>query len=439
MAESLWQRCLVHIETRLPEKDVNLWLRPLVARFSDDGLDLMAPNEVVRDQVERELRTPIANALADLGEVPKRIRVLIGGGRSQGGGKQNETTPAPVPATARHNLDSRYTFEAFVQGKSNQIARAAAEQAANPENIAYNPLLIYGGVGLGKTHLMQSVGNRLLANNAQAKVAYVRSEHFVNEMVTAIRHNRMDRFKAHYRSLDALLIDDIQFFANKDRSQEEFFHTFNSLLESNQRIIITCDRFPKEVEGLEDRLKSRFSWGLSVAVEPPELETRVAIMLSKAEYHDMTLPQEVAFFIAKRVRSNVRDLEGALHRLKASAQITGTPITVDFAKQALHDMLAVYDRLVTLENIQKTVAEYYKMRLADLLGKKRTRSVARPRQLAMALAKELTNNSLPEIGQGFGGRDHTTVLHACRKIKELRETDARIEEDYLNLSRTLTS
>ncbi|MES1924151.1 chromosomal replication initiator protein DnaA [Salinisphaera sp. T31B1] len=437
MADSLWQRCLAHIETRLPEKDVNLWLRPLEARFGDDGLDLMAPNEVVRDQVERELRTPIANALSDLGQVPKRIRVLVGGGQSQPAASA-EPAPAPPPA-ARHNLDSRYTFEAFVQGKSNQIARAAAEQAANPENIAYNPLLIYGGVGLGKTHLMQSVGNRLLANNAQAKVAYVRSEHFVNEMVTAIRHNRMDRFKAHYRSLDALLIDDIQFFANKDRSQEEFFHTFNSLLESNQRIVITCDRFPKEVEGLEDRLKSRFSWGLSVAVEPPELETRVAIMLSKADYHGVTLPQEVAFFIAKRVRSNVRDLEGALHRLKASAQITGTPITVDFAKQALHDMLAVYDRLVTLENIQKTVAEYYKMRLADLLGKKRTRSVARPRQVAMALAKELTNHSLPEIGQGFGGRDHTTVLHACRKVKELRETDARIEEDYVNLSRTLTS
>jgi chromosomal replication initiator protein DnaA len=249
----------------------------------------------------------------------------------------------------------------------------------------------------------------------------------------------MDRFKDHYRSLDALLIDDIQFFANKDRSQEEFFHTFNSLLESNQRIVITCDRFPKEVEGLEDRLKSRFSWGLSVAVEPPELETRVAIMLSKADLLGITLPQEVAFFIAKRVRSNVRDLEGALHRLKASAQITGTPITVDFAKQALHDMLAVYDRLVTLENIQRTVAEYYKMRLTDLLGKKRTRSIARPRQVAMALAKELTNHSLPEIGQAFGGRDHTTVLHACRKIKELRDTDARVDEDYANLNRILTS
>ncbi|MGN8157726.1 chromosomal replication initiator protein DnaA [Salinisphaera sp. RV14] len=437
LANTLWQRCLSHIETRLPEKDVNLWLRPLEAHFGDDGLDLMAPNEVVRDQVERELRAPIANALSELGEQPRRIRVLVGGGRRSHAAEVDEAPT--LTDTKRHNLDPRYTFESFVQGKSNQIARAAAEQAAEPENMAYNPLLIYGGVGLGKTHLMQSVGHRLLANNPRARIAYVRSEHFVNEMITAIRHNRMDQFKEHYRTLEALLIDDIQFFANKDRSQEEFFHTFNSLLEANQRIVITCDRFPKEVEGLEDRLKSRFSWGLSVAVEPPELETRVAILLSKAEAHNVELPQEVAFFIAKRVRSNVRDLEGALHRLKASAQITGAPISVDFAKQALYDMLAVYDRLVTLENIQKTVAEYFKIRLADLLGKKRTRSIARPRQLAMALAKELTNHSLPEIGQGFGGRDHTTVLHACRKVKELRETDTRMDEDYVNLSRILTS
>jgi chromosomal replication initiator protein len=436
LADTLWQRCLTQIETRLPEKDVNLWLRPLEACFNDKGLDLMAPNEVVRDQVERELRTPIANTLSEMGALPPRIRVLVGGGHAPAG---TETDKASASGPPRHNLDPRYTFEAFVQGKSNQIARAAAEQAARPGNLTYNPLLIYGGVGLGKTHLMQGVGHRLLALNPQAKLAYVRSEHFVNEMITAIRHNRMERFKDYYRSLAALLIDDIQFFANKDRSQEEFFHTFNSLLESNQRLVLTCDRFPKEVEGLEDRLKSRFSWGLSVAVEPPELETRVAILLAKADYHAIQLPQEVAFFIAKRVRSNVRDLEGALHRLKASAQITGSPVTVAFAKQALNDMLAVYDRLITLQNIQKTVAEYYKIRLSDLLGKKRSRVIARPRQLAMALAKELTHHSLPEIGQGFGGRDHTTVLHACRKVKELRETDRRIAEDYANLSRILTS
>lgn len=438
MADNLWQRCLDHLETRLPEKDVNLWLRPLEAHFGDNGLDLMAPNEVVRDQVERELRVPIANALSELGKQPKRIRVLVGGGTVRD--SLSESAQEPLLAdTRQHNLDDRYTFETFVQGKSNQIARAAAEQASNPDNIAYNPLLIYGGVGLGKTHLMQSVGHRLLANSPRARIAYVRSEHFVNEMIAAIRHNRMDQFKEHYRSLEALLIDDIQFFAYKERSQEEFFHTFNSLLEANQRIIITCDRFPKEVEGLEDRLKSRFSWGLSVAVEPPELETRVAILISKAEQHGIAMPQEVAFFIAKRVRSNVRDLEGALHRLKASAQITGAAITVDFTKQALYDMLVVYDRQVTVENIQKTVAEYFKIRLNDLLGKKRTRIIARPRQLAMALAKELTNRSLPEIGQDFGGRDHTTVLHACRKVHELRETDARLDEDYVNLTRILTS
>lgn len=437
MAESLWQHCLTLIEKRLPENDVNLWLRPLEAVFGDEGLDLMAPNEVVRDHVEREFRTPIANALSELGNVPARIRILVGGGETRK--RTRSGTPARPAAGTAHNLDSRHTFETFVKGKSNQIARAAAEQAAEPSNIAYNPLLIYGGVGLGKTHLMQSVGNRLIANKPTAKVTYVRSEHFVNELITAIRHNRMEAFKSHYRSLDALLIDDIQFFANKERSQEEFFHTFNSMLESNQRLIITCDRFPKEVEGLEERLKSRFSWGLSVAVEPPELETRVAILLSKAEANQTVLPQEVAFFIAKRVRSNVRALEGALHRLIASAQITGAPITVEFAKVALHDMLAVYDRQVTLENIQRTVAEYHKIRLSDLLGKKRTRSIARPRQVAMALSKELTNHSLPEIGQAFGGRDHTTVLHACRKIKELSETDNRISEDYINLVRILTS
>lgn len=436
MTESLWQRCLTLIENRLPENDVNLWLRPLEAVFNDDGLDLMAPNEVVRDHVEREFRTPVANALSELDHLPSRIRVIVGGGDTR-----NRPQPGSRarPAAVAHNLDPRHTFENFVKGKSNQIARAAAEQAAEPNNIAYNPLLIYGGVGLGKTHLMQSVGNRLVSHDGNAKVAYVRSEHFVNELITAIRHNRMDAFKLHYRSLDALLIDDIQFFANKERSQEEFFHTFNSMLESSQRIIITCDRFPKEVEGLEDRLKSRFSWGLSVAVEPPELETRVAILLAKAEANAATLPQEVAFFIAKRIRSNVRALEGALHRLIASAQITGSPITVDFAKMALHDMLAVYDRQVTLDNIQRTAAEYHKIRLGDLLGKKRTRSIARPRQIAMALSKELTNHSLPEIGQAFGGRDHTTVLHACRKIKQLRETDTQIAEDYSNLIRILTS
>lgn len=431
MADALWQECLSQLEGRLAEKDVNLWLRPLQAVATERGLDLFAPNEVVRDQVDQQFRPLIESTLGEIGSAAQ-VRVTVGGGgqpRRESGRRLGDY---------RSNLDPRYTFETFVEGKSNQIARAAAEQAASSESLTYNPLLIYGGVGLGKTHLMHGIGNRLLDGNPRAKVVYVRSEHFVNELITAIRHNRMDDFKGHYRSVDALLIDDIQFFAGKDRSQEEFFHTFNALLESKQRIILTCDRFPKEVEGLEDRLKSRFAWGLSVAVEPPELETRVAILLSKAEQHEVMLPQEVAFFVAKRVRSNVRDLESALHRLTATAKFSGAPITIDFAKQALQDMLAVYDRLVTLENIQKTVAEYYKIRLNDLNAKKRTRSVARPRQLAMALAKELTNHSLPEIGEAFGGRDHTTVLHACRKVKSLRETDARIDEDYTNLFRTLT-
>lgn len=440
MNPGLWQQCLTQLEGRLPDKDINMWLRPLQPVYGDQGMDLLAPNEMVRDQVEAEFRVLIETALQQLAGDATRLRVAVGGGaKAANRGKPRAGANGGGPLRGfRSNLDPRYSFATFVQGKSNQIARAAAEQAACPEHSAYNPLLIYGGVGLGKTHLMHGVGNRMLDANAHAKVVYVRSEHFVNELITAIRHNRMDQFKAFYRSVDALLIDDIQFFAGKDRSQEEFFHTFNALLESKQRIVLTCDRFPKEVNGLEDRLKSRFSWGLSVAVEPPELETRVAILIAKAEQHEVQLAQEVAFFIAKRVRSNVRDLESALHRLTATAKFSGAPITIDFAKQALQDMLAVYDRLVTLENIQRTVAEYYKIRIHDLNAKKRSRSVARPRQVAMALAKELTNHSLPEIGEAFGGRDHTTVLHACRKIKDLRETDSRISEDYNNLARILT-
>lgn len=438
MADSLWQRCLSRLEDRLPEKEINLWLRPLQAVDNEQGLDLLAPNDIVRDQVEREYRELIATVVFEMG-AGERVRISVGGGRqADSSSNGNRSTSPNKLGNWRNNLDARYTFDSFVQGKSNQIARAAAEQAALPEHSAYNPLLIYGSVGLGKTHLMHGVGNRMLQLNPKAKIVYVRSEHFVNEMITAIRHNRMDEFKNHYRTVDALLIDDIQFFAGKDRSQEEFFHTFNALLESKQRIVLTCDRYPKEVDGLDDRLQSRFSWGLPVSIDPPELETRVAILLSKAEQHDVFLPQEVAFFIAKRVRSNVRDLESALHRLTAGAKFTGAQINVEFTKQVLQDILAVHDRLVTIDSIQRTVAEYYKVRILDLNGKKRNRSIARPRQVAMALSKELTNHSLPEIGEAFGGRDHTTVLHACRKVTELCETDTRIKEDYNNLSRTLT-
>lgn len=339
----------------------------------------------------------------------------------------------------QHNLVSGYTFDAFVEGKSNQLALAAANQVAENPGGAYNPLFLYGGVGLGKTHLMHAVGNALKANQPDARIVYLHSERFVADMVKALQLNAISDFKRYYRSVDALLIDDIQFFAKKDRSQEEFFHTFNALLESGQQMILTCDRYPKEIEGLEERLKSRFGWGLTVAVEPPDLETRVAILMNKANKASLDLPPDAAFFIAQRIRSNVRELEGALKRVIASANFTRRPITVELVKESLKDLLALQDKQVSLDNIQRTVAEYYKIKVADLNSRRRNRSVARPRQVAMALAKELTNYSLPEIGDSFGGRDHTTVLHACRKIKELRETSSDIHEDYKNLLRLLTT
>jgi len=325
-----------------------------------------------------------------------------------------------------------------VEGKSNQLARAAALQVSSNPGHAYNPFFIYGGVGLGKTHLMHAIGNTILEREPGAKVAYIHSERFVGDMVRGLQHNTIAEFKRTYRSLDALLIDDIQFFAGKERSQEEFFHTFNALLEGQRQIILTCDRYPKEVSGLEERLKSRFGWGLTVAIDPPELETSVAILMSKAEADGHFLPEEVAFFIAQRIRSNIRELEGALRRVIANSEFTGQPITVDFTKEALRDLLALQDKLVTIENIQKTVAGYFKIRVADLLSKRRSRSITRPRQIAMALAKELTNHSLPEIGDAFGGRDHTTVLHGCRRVTLLRDTETRVAEDYKNLLRTLT-
>jgi chromosomal replication initiator protein len=339
----------------------------------------------------------------------------------------------------KSNIKENYTFDSFVEGKSNQLAKAAATQVADNPGSAFNPVFIYGGTGLGKTHLLHAVGNGILAKKENAKIVYMHSERFVQDMVKALQNNAIEEFKRYYRSVDALLIDDIQFFANKERSQEEFFHTFNALLEGNQQIILTSDRYPKEIEGVEDRLKSRFGWGLTIAIEPPELETRVAILMKKAQQSQIKLPEEVAFFIAKRLRSNVRELEGALNRVIANANFTGRPITIDFVKEALRDLLALQDKLVTIDNIQRTVAEYYRIRVSDLLSKRRSRSVARPRQVAMALSKELTNHSLPEIGDAFGGRDHTTVLHACRKVKSLREESHEVKEDYQNLIRTLSS
>jgi chromosomal replication initiator protein len=430
------------LQVELPEQQFNTWIRPLQAVDDDAALRLLAPNRFVVDWLRQHYMERIVELVGDGGE---NIEVLLEvGSRAAAPAESAAQRPAPTPIKANQaapvvsRLNPAFTFDGFVEGKSNQLARAAASQVGENPGKSYNPLFIYGGVGLGKTHLMHAIGNIMLKTNPAARVSYVHSERFVGDMVKGLQHNTISEFKRSYRSLDALLIDDIQFFAGKERSQEEFFHTFNALLEGQRQIILTCDRYPKEVNGLEERLKSRFGWGLTVAIEPPELETSVAILMSKAAAEGVTLPEEVAFFIAKRIRSNVRELEGALRRVIANHRFTGRAINLDFAKEALRDLLAVQDRLVSIENIQKTVAEYFKIRVGDLLSKKRSRSIARPRQFGMALAKELTNHSLPEIGDAFGGRDHTTVLHGCRRITALRETDKRIDDDYLNLLRTLT-
>ncbi len=445
MSESLWNRCLRVLETELPERQFNTWVRPLQALERDGELHLLAPNRYVVEWLNQNSLPRINELVTTLGEGAVSQVVLDVGTRDVRPSLQpaSSTPAAPVAkprpdvAILGSRINPEFTFDNFVEGKSNQLAKAAAVQVAGNPGKAYNPLFIYGGVGLGKTHLMHAVANRIKANSPQARVAYVHSERFVSDMVRALQHRTINEFKTAYRSLDALLIDDIQFFAGKEGSQEEFFHTFNALLEGQQQVIMTCDRYPKEVDGLEERLKSRFGWGLTVAIEPPELETCVAILMSKAVLSNTDLPEEVAFFIAKRIRSNVRELEGALRRVVANSHFTGRPITLEFAKDALKDLLALQEKLVTVENIQKTVAEYYKIRVADLLSKRRSRSIARPRQVAMALAKELTNHSLPEIGDAFGGRDHTTVMHACKRIKDLREGERRIAEDYMNLLRTL--
>ena len=450
MPESLWNRCLRVLEGELPEQQFNTWVRPLQAVERDGEIRLLAPNRYVIEWLGQNLLPRIKELVLAFAEGLAPEVALDVGTRAQAAAQVSRALEATqsvsasaartrklAPTVLGSRINAEFTFDSFVEGKSNQLAKAAAIQVAGNPGKAYNPLFIYGGVGLGKTHLMHAVANKLKERNSESRLAYVHSERFVGDMVKALQHNTINDFKTAYRSLDALMIDDIQFFAGKERSQEEFFHTFNALLESQQQVILTCDRYPKEVDGLEERLKSRFGWGLTVAIEPPELETCVAILMSKAAMTQVDLPEEVAFFIAKRIRSNVRELEGALRRVVATSNFTGRPITLEFAKEALRDLLALQEKLVTIENIQKTVAEYYKIRIADLLSKRRSRSIARPRQVAMALAKELTNHSLPEIGDAFGGRDHTTVLHACRRIKELRETERRIGEDYLNLLRTL--
>lgn len=462
MSEELWNRCLARLEDELPAQQYSMWIRPLQVVASADGgeLILFAPNRFIVDWVRDKYLERIGELLGELqtGALPT-LNLKVGASRPSRPAVTPApvATPAPAPAvnapvqppretasttTAKHrsNLNSTFLFDNFVEGKSNRMAAAAAQQVAeNPGTHGYNPLLLYGGVGLGKTHLMHAVGNGLLKRNPNAKVVYLHSERFVADMISALRNKTINEFKRFYRTVDALLIDDIQFFAGKEQSQEEFFHTFNALLENGQQIILTCDKFPKEIDGLEERLKSRFGWGLSQPMEPPELETRVAILKKKAEEARIDLPNEAAFFIAQRIRSNVRELEGALKRVIAHVRFTGAPLDIGLVKDALRDLLAIQARQVSVDNIQRTVAEYYKIKIADLLSPRRSRSVARPRQVAMALSKELTSHSLPEIGDSFGGRDHTTVLHACRKVKELREGSTEIEEDYQNLLRSLTS
>ena len=493
MPDVVWQRCVDRLQEELPSQQFNTWIRPLQATQDEKVLTLFAPNRFIRDFVSDKYSERITELVCELeSSTDLGVSLQIGAGKAissiqectskpavssapepavsslppavsgqavygvQHGGDIAQLRQTPTPSRSRpnetrrraevegalnhqHHLVENYTFDTFVEGKSNQLALAAARQIAENPGEAYNPLFLYGGVGLGKTHLMHAVGNALKAHNPTAKVVYLHSERFVADMVKALQLNAITDFKRYYRSVDALLIDDIQFFARKDRSQEEFFHTFNALLEGGQQMILTCDRYPKEINGLEERLKSRFGWGLTVAVEPPELETRVAILMTKANQAKIDLPPDAAFFIAQRIRSNVRELEGALKRVIANAHFTSRPIDVDLIKDSLKDLLALQDRQVSMDNIQRTVAEYYKIKVADLMSRRRSRSVARPRQVAMALSKELTNHSLPEIGDSFGGRDHTTVLHGCRKIKELRETNSDIREDYKNLLRSLTT
>ena len=446
----MWSNCLQRLEQELSDQQLNTWIRPLQVIEENDQIKLLAPNRFVQDWVKQNFHEKIQSILFDL-DAKHSIQLNIEIG-SQAKDTVKNPPPVEAPKTTsfitnnrpqannsfvEHNLNPLFTFDNFVEGKSNQLAKAASMQVADNPGTAYNPLFFYGGVGLGKTHLMHAVGNMILQNKPDARITYIHSERFVSHMVKALQHNAIDAFKQHYRSLDAILVDDIQFFAGKERSQEEFFHTFNALLEEGSQII--CDRYPKEVEGLEERLRSRFGWGLPVCIEPPELETRVAILQKKAEEANIELPSEVAFFIAKRIRSNIRELEGAFRRVMATANFTASPITLEFAKEALRDLIALQERTITIDNIQKTVAEYYKIRTSDLHSNRRSRSITRPRQLAMALSKELTNHSLPEIGAAFGGRDHTTVLHGCRKIAELRESDNKINEDYKNMIRILSN
>ena len=468
LASSIWPQCQALLRGELPEQQFNTWIRPLVAHPESDrdSVQLVAPNRFIEDWVKNKFSVRIHELMNQLCGRSVMVEIVVTVSHVNGDtdqpllaidreqkeasvwsaspvGQVKLEAPAIITSAAesslKTNLNRNFTFDSFVEGKSNQLAFAAARQVAENPGGSYNPLFIYGGVGLGKTHLMHAVGHAMREKNPEAKIVYLHSERFVADMVKALQLKAIDEFKRFYRSVDALLIDDIQFFSGKERSQEEFFHTYNALLEGGQQMILTCDRYPKEIDGVEERLKSRFGWGLTVAVEPPELETRAAILMNKAEQAGMDLSKDAAFFIAQRIRSNVRELEGALKRVMAHAQFTGRVIDIDLIRESLKDLLALQDKLVTIDNIQRVVADYYKLKMSDMLSKRRSRSVARPRQLAMSIAKELTSHSLPEIGESFGGRDHTTVLHACRKVKELEGMDREVQRDLKNLYRALST
>ena len=435
---SIWDNCLTKLENEIASSDFSTWIRPLQAIESNGKIKLLAPNRFVLDWVKQHYFTKIDQSINDFSNGSLELIFEIGSKKTVSPTILNNVKPIELKNTKPNFLNKAFTFENFVIGKSNQLARAASIQISENIGKAYNPLLIYGGSGLGKTHLMHAIGNAVIEKNPHLIVFYLHSEKFVQDMVRALQQNSINSFKEFYRNIDVLLIDDIQFFAGKERSQEEFFHTFNTLLDKKNQIVLTCDKYPKQIIGLEERLKSRFGCGLPVLIEPPDMETRAAILIKKAMQINITLPQDVAFFIAKKIPFNVRDLEGALRRVIANSQFTGREITIEFTKEALHDLISLKDKLVSMENIQKTVAEYFKIRISDLSSKNRKQNITRPRQIAMSLARELTSQSLPEIGNAFGGRDHTTVINACKKINELKEIDHKIEEDYSNLLRSLS-
>ena len=435
---AIWNNCLAKLEHEIPTTDFSTWIRPLQAVETDSQLKLLAPNRFIIDHIKQHFFSAIEDAVNEFSNATLAVQFEIGSKKAPAI-KAPTLNKSPTQKKNQPNfLNKAFTFESFVEGKSNQLARAASVTVSDNIGKVYNPLFIYGSSGLGKTHLMHAIGNAVLLKNPNANIVYLHSEKFVQDMVKALQQNSINYFKDYYRNIDVLLMDDIQFLAGKERSQEEFFHTFNNLLDQKHQVVLTCDKYPKEIVGLEDRLKSRFGWGLPVAIEPPDLETRTAILIKKAMQAGVTLEQEIAFFIAKRIPSNVRELEGALRRVVANSQFTGREITLEFTKEALHDLISLQDKLVSIDNIQKTVAEYFKIRVADLSAKSRKQSLTRPRQIAMCLARELTSHSYPEIGDAFGGRDHTTVINACKRVAELKDDDVKIAEDYKNLLRTLS-